>query len=248
MTIVLCGYARHYKIVIGPCYFEVFPCWLNVTVYYNSNSKAAAEFFANQLMPVWRKFINYIGVELIPFGNSTLIETPIDPYHNRYNFEFTSEFGPVDCINNKLHACILKYPIELLKTAKTQSELKKKITNTQLIMITCLMSYDNQLDSLKKCSYEYDSTEINQLKECVRTSEGDYYLAENGRRTSKFFPHIREFPFISMNNSNRIQFSRRALEDLEYVICAHMPKLCRRLMTTVPTPTPEPLTGHWFIT
>lgn len=246
VVIVLCGYARHYKVQVDPGCFKNLPSWLNLTVFYNSRCNRSAQFFSSQLLPVWRKFKHYIGLELVPFGNSTLIEHPIDPFENWYSFEFTSQFGPEDCLSNKLHACVLMYPKELLKIAKPQTDLKKSILQAHVILLSCLMSYENQLEALQKCAYEYHPSEIKQLQECVRTSEGSYYLAEHGRRTSKYFPHIRDFPFIAINNTNRIHFTRKAMTDLEYVICAHLPKLCRLLMTT--TPTPWPLTGHWFIT
>lgn len=246
VAVVLCPYARLVQVFVEASYFTRFPRWLNVTIFYNSRCNITAKFFAGQLLPIWLKYKKYVGLELVPFGNSTLIETPLDPFMNWIKFEFISQLGEDDCLYNKLHACILKYPKELLKMASPQSELKQRLTHSQLMLITCLMSYENQIDSLQKCAYEYTHNEINALKECTRASESSYYLADHGRRTSLFFPPMRHFPFIVMNNTHRSYFSRRALLNLEYVICAHLPKICRMMITT--TTVKGPLTGHWFIT
>ncbi|XP_066982687.1 uncharacterized protein [Macrobrachium rosenbergii] len=173
---------------------------VTVSLVMTSGSRSAAWFIRSQLLPVYLSLMNFIQIELIPYG---LIHQ-----------NGACLYGAADCYGNWVVSCSSKYFMNELST---------------LNFTACLMQYswvlqgeklEDVLSVSKMCmEQEARGSEVwRQVSECIKRAEGYQLFLAAGQRQAQIAPGIREVPAVALNGGLVITHSPH-LYYFPYMLC-----------------------------
>ncbi|XP_077292455.1 gamma-interferon-inducible lysosomal thiol reductase-like [Arctopsyche grandis] len=131
---------------------------LKFSFYITSQCRDTINFVTRQLHPTYQELKDYLDVEFVPWGKS-----------RRNNGSITCQFGPTDCVANKIQSCVLS--ILGNDQAKQVDYINCEMSNLSAVQqdYSCAISVGVGADIAKQC---FDSTLGDQLQEQAEKKTG----------------------------------------------------------------------------
>lgn len=165
---------------------------LKFSFYITSQCRDTINFVTRQLHSTYQELSEYLDVEFVPWGKS-----------RRSNDTITCQFGPTDCVANKIQSCVLNL-----------------LGNDQAKMvdyINCEMSTLSATTQNYACATSVQVSEA-QAKQCYESQLGDDLQAEAERKTGTITMVF--VPTIVYNDVYSSQVQNAAFANFKNYVCS----------------------------
>ncbi|KAI2795983.1 hypothetical protein RDWZM_004640 [Blomia tropicalis] len=169
-------------------------------LYYETLCPYCNEFVVNQLVPTYKKLVNYVNFEVIPFGN---VKVTIGPDGIPL---FKCQHGAAECFGNRVQACAI--------------DINQNLT-LSLDYIYCMYNdpdWKNTYDTWKRCatklSMDWKTVEI-----CNEGKRGFELIKINWKRTTNLIPPKEYVPWIVIDGKHTETMQKEAQADLLSYLC-----------------------------
>lgn len=165
---------------------------LKFSFYVTSQCRDTINFITRQLHPTYQELSEYLNVEFVPWGKS-----------RRNNDTITCQFGPTDCVANKIHSCVLNL-----------------LGNDQAKMVdymNCEMSTLSAVQQNYACATSVQVSEA-QAKQCFESQLGNDLQAEAERKTGTITMVF--VPTIVYNDVYSAQVQNAAFANFKNYACS----------------------------
>jgi len=185
---------------------------LNVKVYYESLCPDSRQFINTQLAPIAKDYLQYMDLQLIPYGKST---------HNTQGADtiFECHHGPNECYGNKIHACVV---------INVQSDSFRTETREVLVVqyVDCLMALSTQDSAfpIEHCATHIQYKNWENILNCANSTIGSKLLQQFGEQTQTFQNPLQGVPTIVFNDKYDMETQKRAFTDFRSVLCEKLMK------------------------
>lgn len=171
-----------------------------VQVFYEPLCPDSKNFVKSQLAPVMEKIGDKVNLALIPYGKARTTD-------NGGTYTFECQHGPVECLGNKVHGCVLKNVPD---------------TRLQTKIVTCMISNNRKPKKIaQKCVEKHLGTgHWAPIQACYTSREGDLILKHNGDLTHALNPPLTYVPTVTINGSRNDM--NEALGNFLAVVCRNI--------------------------
>ena len=187
-----------------------------VELYYESLCPYSRAFFVDQLEPTYQKLVDYIDVEVIPYGNVRVNQSvggsPV----------FICQHGAAECYGNRVQACVIDY----LANA----------TAASLEYVRCMFAPGNQQNPVPGIDSNWKNTYTNAeacanvqfgqqiwptITECTGGPLGQELIIRNWQRTANLIPKHSYVPWIVIEGVHTEELQNEAQDALLSYLCSN---------------------------
>lgn len=185
---------------------------MNVKVYYESLCPDSARFINTQLSPITKDLLQYVDLQLIPYGKSTYNTQGADVIFNCHH-------GPNECYGNKIHACVVE---------NVQSDSYRQESREELVLtyVDCLMSLSKRDAAfpIEKCANGINYKMWENIQDCANSTVGSKLLQRFGDQTHDFQNPLTSVPTVVFKDQYTPELQKRAIENFRGTLCEQLHK------------------------
>lgn len=181
---------------------------IKITLLYESLCGGCMQYITTTLFPeIFEKGKGFIEFELVPYGNARRIRL------QNGTDQIECQHGPLECSLNKLHACSMKYLVDVESWFPFIYCFEK-----------CLMDHEEEPEQFVDECYKsclVDKTKEATITRCWKGPEGDELQSRMADRTEGIRPEKHTYvPWLVMNNVSTMQMQLYfGLEGIFYLLC-----------------------------